>query len=155
MLALGTPTKPPAAPTDAPQAGSSLLGAMVIVARHRGIHLSQAQLRRDHRLGPGEIASDQLLQIARASGMRAVATELNFRKLMQLGTALPAILVLALIWSLLHVQYDWFGTAQVFLIGVLFGFVRWRSGSTTLVILLHMLLNLESVVETVIVMGWV
>ena len=69
--------------------------------------------------------------------------------------SLPAILVLALIWSLLHVQYDWFGTAQVFLIGVLFGFVRWRSGSTTLVILLHMLLNLESVVETVIVMGWV
>ena len=41
------------------------------------------------------------------------------------------------------------------LIGVLLGFVRWRSGSTTLVILLHMLLNLESVVETVFVMGWV
>jgi uncharacterized protein len=43
----------------------------------------------------------------------------------------------------------------VFLIGVLFGFVRWRSGSTTLVILLHMLLNLESVAETIFVMGWV
>jgi membrane protease YdiL (CAAX protease family) len=90
-----------------------------------------------------------------------VGEELLFRGFMFRGfvheprDALPAILVLALIWSLLHVQYDWFGTAQVFLIGVLFGFVRWRSGSTTLVILLHMLLNLESVVETVIVMGWV
>jgi uncharacterized protein len=90
-----------------------------------------------------------------------VGEELLFRGFMFRGfvheprDALPAILVLALIWSLLHVQYDWFGTAQVFLIGVLFGFVRWRSGSTTLVILLHMLLNLESVVETVFVMGWV
>ena len=90
-----------------------------------------------------------------------VGEELLFRGFMFRGLvheprdALPAILVLALIWSLLHVQYDWFGTAQVFLIGVLFGFVRWRSGSTTLVILLHMLLNLESVVETVFVMGWV
>jgi uncharacterized protein len=90
-----------------------------------------------------------------------VGEELLFRGFMFRGfvheprDALPAILVIALIWSILHVQYDWFGTAQVFLIGVLFGFVRWRSGSTTLVILLHMMLNLESVVETVIVMGWV
>jgi membrane protease YdiL (CAAX protease family) len=56
---------------------------------------------------------------------------------------------------MLHVQYDWFGTAQVFAIGLLFGFVRWRTGSTTLAILMHVLLNLESVVETVFVMGWV
>ena len=69
--------------------------------------------------------------------------------------AVPGILVIALIWSMLHVQYDWFGAVQVFTIGVLFGFARWRTGSTTLVILLHMLLNLESVVETMIVMGWV
>ena len=33
--------------------GASLLGALVIVARHRGMHLSEAQLRRDHRVGPG------------------------------------------------------------------------------------------------------
>jgi uncharacterized protein len=90
-----------------------------------------------------------------------VGEELLFRGFMFRGfvheprDALPGILVIALIWSMLHVQYDWFGTAQVFVIGVLFGFVRWRTGSTTLVILLHMLLNLESVVETVIVMGWV
>ncbi len=90
-----------------------------------------------------------------------VGEELLFRGFMFRGfvheprDALPGILVIALIWSMLHVQYDWFGTSQVFAIGVLFGFVRWRTGSTTLVILLHMLLNLESVVETVIVMGWV
>jgi membrane protease YdiL (CAAX protease family) len=90
-----------------------------------------------------------------------VGEELLFRGFMFRGfvheprDALPGILVISLIWSMLHVQYDWFGTAQVFVIGLLFGFVRWRTGSTTLVILMHVLLNLESVVETVFVMGWV
>jgi membrane protease YdiL (CAAX protease family) len=69
--------------------------------------------------------------------------------------ALPGILAISLIWSLLHVQYDWFGAALVFAIGLYLGYVRFYSGSTTLVIVLHMLLNLESVAETVIVLGWV
>ena len=90
-----------------------------------------------------------------------VGEELLFRGFLFRGfiqeprDAVPGILVIALIWSILHVQYDWFGATQVFAIGTLFGFVRWRTGSTTLAILLHMLLNLESVVETAIVMGWV
>ena len=69
--------------------------------------------------------------------------------------ALPGILAISLIWALLHHQYDWFGTGMVFAIGVFLGYVRLWSGSTTLVILLHMLLNLESVVETVVALGWV
>ncbi len=69
--------------------------------------------------------------------------------------ALPGILLISLIWSLLHIQYDWFGASLVFAIGVLLGYVRLYSGSTTLVILLHMLLNLESVLETVVALGWV
>jgi uncharacterized protein len=68
---------------------------------------------------------------------------------------LPGILVISLIWSLLHIQYDWFGVGLVFVLGVMFGYVRLYSGSTTLVILLHVLLNAESVAETVFVLGWV
>ena len=71
-----------------------MLDALAIVARHRGIHLSPAQLRRDHRLAPGEPSLQKLLDIARASGLRAVATRLKFRDLMRLGPALPAILLL-------------------------------------------------------------
>lgn len=67
--------------------------------------------------------------------------------------ALPGILAITLIWSLLHIQYDWFGTSLVFGIGLLLGYVRLYSGSTTLVILLHMLLNFESMLETVAVLG--
>jgi ATP-binding cassette subfamily B protein len=77
---------------DTGAAGDSLLEALVIVARHRGIHLNQTQLRRDHRLGPGDPSPDQLLKIAGACGMRAVATRLGFRDLMELKQAQPAIL---------------------------------------------------------------
>src|SRR5215468_4981646 len=90
-----------------------------------------------------------------------VGEELLFRGFLFRGfvreprDALPGILAISLIWSLLHIQYDWFGASLVFGIGVLFGYVRLYSGSTTLVILLHALLNLESVVETVVALGWV
>jgi hypothetical protein len=90
-----------------------------------------------------------------------VGEELLFRGFLFRGfvreprDALPGILAIALIWSGLHIQYDWFGATLVFAIGVLFGYVRLYSGSTTLAILLHMLLNLESVLETVVVLGWV
>jgi membrane protease YdiL (CAAX protease family) len=90
-----------------------------------------------------------------------VGEELLFRGFLFRGLvreprdALPGILAISLIWSLLHIQYDWFGAGLVFGIGVFFGYARLYSGSTTLVILLHMLLNLESVLETVVVLGWV
>src|SRR6266853_1523721 len=89
-----------------------------------------------------------------------VGEELLFRGFLFRGfvreprDALPGILAISLIWSLLHVQYDWFGASLVFALGVLLGYVRLYSGSTTLVILLHALLNLESVLETVVVLGW-
>ena len=52
---------------DEPQ--SSMLGCLVIAARHRGVQLSVRQLARDYLLGPGEISVAQLLEVAR--GMRA------------------------------------------------------------------------------------
>ena len=68
--------------------------------------------------------------------------------------SLPGILLIALLWSLLHIQYDWLGMATVFAIGVLFGYVRLYAESTLLVIVLHGLLNLESVGETFFALGW-
>jgi membrane protease YdiL (CAAX protease family) len=43
----------------------------------------------------------------------------------------------------------------VFAGGVMLGYVRLYTGSTILVILLHMLWNLESVGETMVVLGWI
>lgn len=70
------------------------------------------------------------------------------------GMPILAILFISAAWTALHIQYNWFGLTQVFLLGLLFGWVRWRSGSTTLTFVLHALINLASAVETVIKVGW-
>jgi membrane protease YdiL (CAAX protease family) len=58
------------------------------------------------------------------------------------------ILLTSLIFAAAHTQYDWFGSFQTFCMGLLFGWLRWRSGSTTLTILLHTVVNFVSTVWT-------
>jgi hypothetical protein len=65
-------------------------------------------------------------------------------------SAWPGIVVISLLWAALHVQYDWTGVLQIFVVGLFLGFVRWRSGSVLLTILLHALFNLEGTIETVL-----
>lgn len=60
------------------------------------------------------------------------------------------IVLTAGIFAVIHVQYDWFLIAQVFAFGLLFGWIRWATGSTLLTILLHGLVNLEGIIETVL-----
>jgi uncharacterized protein len=64
--------------------------------------------------------------------------------------AWPAIIVISLLWAALHIQYDWAGILQIFVIGLFLGWVRWRSGSTLLTFLLHALFNLEGTMETLL-----
>ena len=64
--------------------------------------------------------------------------------------AWPVILLTAFLWSIVHVQYDWFVIAQVFSFGVLLGWLRWASGSAILTMLLHGLINCEGMLETFI-----
>ena len=65
-------------------------------------------------------------------------------------TMWPAIVVISLLWATLHVQYDWTGILQIFVIGLFLGWMRWRSGSLLLTFLLHALFNLEGTLETVL-----
>ena len=65
-------------------------------------------------------------------------------------TTWPAIVVISLLWAALHVQYDWAGIAQIFVVGLYLGWMRWRSGSLLLTFLLHALFNLEGTLETVV-----
>jgi membrane protease YdiL (CAAX protease family) len=57
-------------------------------------------------------------------------------------------------WAAMHVQYDNVTLAQIFLIGLLLGWLRWASGSTLLTILLHMLANLAACVQAAIKVEW-
>jgi CAAX protease family protein len=65
-------------------------------------------------------------------------------------SAWPVIVLTAALFAIIHVQYDWFLIGQVFVFGVLFGWMRWITGSTLLTMLLHGLVNLEGMIETLL-----
>ena len=67
---------------------------------------------------------------------------------------LPGLVVISALWASMHVQYDWFGIVQVFLMGLLLGVVRWQSGSATLTMLMHGLNNLWAILETAAKVQW-
>jgi uncharacterized protein len=68
--------------------------------------------------------------------------------------ALIAIPITAVIFAALHIQYDYYGMLQIFGVGLLFGWLRWHSGSTLLTIGCHALFNLESSIETAVKVQW-
>jgi membrane protease YdiL (CAAX protease family) len=60
-----------------------------------------------------------------------------------------AIVLSSLAWTSLHLQYDWFFFGEVFSIGLLFGYLRYRTSSTWLTVLLHGLNNLAATVQSI------
>jgi membrane protease YdiL (CAAX protease family) len=64
-----------------------------------------------------------------------------------------AILLSSLVWTALHLQYDLFFLGEVFSIGLLLGYLRHRSHSTWLTILLHGLNNLAATLQTIWLAG--
>ncbi|HVZ54804.1 MAG TPA: CPBP family intramembrane glutamic endopeptidase [Pseudolabrys sp.] len=67
--------------------------------------------------------------------------------------AWPTIVATSLLFALIHVQYDWFVIGQVFVAGLLLGWMRWATGSTVLTMLLHGLINIEGMLETALLHG--
>jgi membrane protease YdiL (CAAX protease family) len=82
--------------------------------------------------------------------------EITFRSFLFRGfvtsrrSAWPAIIIISILWAALHIQYDWAGMLQIFIIGLFLGWVRLTSGSVLLTFLLHALFNLEGTIETVL-----
>ena len=68
--------------------------------------------------------------------------------------AWAVIAITALLWALIHLQYDWYVTGQIFAFGLMLGWMRWATGSTILTILLHAMINLEGMIETVVASQW-
>jgi membrane protease YdiL (CAAX protease family) len=59
-----------------------------------------------------------------------------------------AIVLSSLAWTSLHLQYDWFFFGEIFSIGLLLGYLRYRSNSTWLTIVLHGLNNFAATAQT-------
>jgi membrane protease YdiL (CAAX protease family) len=68
--------------------------------------------------------------------------------------AFAVIGIIALLWALIHVQYDWYTIGQIFIFGLLLGWMRWATGSTLLTILLHSVINAEGMIETLVDLKW-
>jgi uncharacterized protein len=89
-----------------------------------------------------------------------VAEEVAFRGFLFRGLTASflgvggTLVVTSIAWALMHVQYDWFTIAQIFLIGILLGWLRWASGSLVLTIVLHMLANLVATIEAAVKVEW-
>jgi uncharacterized protein len=64
-----------------------------------------------------------------------------------------AILLSSLAWTALHLQYDWFFFGEIFTIGLLLGYLRYRSGSLWLTIVLHGLNNLAATAQSMWLAG--
>ena len=64
-----------------------------------------------------------------------------------------AIVLSSLVWTGLHMQYDWYFFGEVFSLGLWFGYLRYRSGSTLLTIVLHGLNNFGAVVQSIWLAG--
>jgi hypothetical protein len=64
-----------------------------------------------------------------------------------------AIFLSSLVWTGMHLQYDRFFFGEVFCIGLWFGYIRYRSNSIWLTIVLHGLNNLGALAQTMYLAG--
>ena len=77
-----------------------------------------------------------------------LAEELFFRGFLFIGLrnsrigASGAIVTTALAWSLTHVQYDFYEKVEIFLLGVLLGWLRYRYNSVLVPLVVHLIMNL-------------
>lgn len=89
-----------------------------------------------------------------------VIEELFFRGFLIKGLAaspikpVGAVLVTSAIWAVIHLQYDLYGIASIFLMGLILGAARIKTGSTMLPIFLHAVANFVATIETAIFVAY-
>jgi membrane protease YdiL (CAAX protease family) len=82
-----------------------------------------------------------------------LAEEVLFRGFMYRGLAasrvgvIGAILIPTLIWTVLHQQYDAFYLFYVFVLGIVFGWLRWRSGTIVAPMIIHGIINAAALAQ--------
>jgi uncharacterized protein len=53
-----------------------------------------------------------------------------------------AIVLTSALWGMYHTQYDWVGRFVIFVLGLSLGYLRWRSDSTWLTVMVHSVINI-------------
>ena len=67
--------------------------------------------------------------------------------------AVGTVILMALVWSVLHIQYDIFGIATIFTLGLVLGLVRLKTNSLWSPLLMHGLWNLVATVQLALTAG--
>jgi membrane protease YdiL (CAAX protease family) len=104
-------------------------------------------------LASAEAAHALPLFLAAVAAVAPLSEELTVRGFLYSGFAASwlgpagAILVTSALWASIHVQYDWFFIGEVFTLGLILGWMRYRSGSTWLTVILHGVYNLIAVAQ--------
>jgi hypothetical protein len=65
--------------------------------------------------------------------------------------AAGAMVLTSLGWSAMHMQYEPYYLLHIFVLGLALGWLRWRSGSTLLVIVLHALVNVFALTQAAVI----
>jgi membrane protease YdiL (CAAX protease family) len=68
--------------------------------------------------------------------------------------AWAGILIIAALFAIIHIQYNWYEMLQVFLVGTLLTWTRWWSGSTLLTMMMHAAVNLWAMLQTAAKLDW-
>ncbi|HVY58226.1 MAG TPA: type II CAAX endopeptidase family protein [Xanthobacteraceae bacterium] len=88
-----------------------------------------------------------------------VTEEVTFRGFLFRGWAASrlgvagAVALTSFFWAAMHVQYDWFFMLQIFVLGLVLGWLRQRSGSTLLTMALHAGVNLWALMQAATAVG--
>jgi membrane protease YdiL (CAAX protease family) len=68
--------------------------------------------------------------------------------------AVGAVVLTSAAWALIHVQYDAYSIGAIFIMGLILGAARMKTGSTILAIFLHAVANFIATVETAIFVSY-
>ena len=115
--------------------------------------------------------TEETYRAARLSGMlpalwlgvvviAPLGEELLFRGFLHRGWAASwlgatgTILLTSFLWAMLHQQYNWFSIFLIFCLGLLFGWLRQRSATTTLTIMLHAFNNFFTMIFVTVKLEW-
>ncbi len=65
-----------------------------------------------------------------------------------------AVVLTSAVWTGLHTQYNWFYLSEIFSIGLLLGYLRYRCGSTWLTVMLHATINVIALIEVAVIVAY-
>jgi HAD superfamily hydrolase (TIGR01509 family) len=61
-----------------------------------------------------------------------------------------AVFLTALLWAMIHVQYNLYGMGLIFITGLFLGWARWQTNSAITTIVLHALMNLLATIQAAV-----